>query len=46
MNSTEILNGQVRIAFGIDSAENKDQIADALKLSEERMYRDKSARKI
>lgn len=45
MNSTEILNGQVRIAFGIASAENKDQIADALKLSEERMYRDKSARK-
>lgn len=45
MNSTEILNGQVRIAFGIASAENKDQVADALKLSEERMYRDNSARK-
>ena len=45
MSSPEIINGQVSIAFGIASAENKDQLAEALKLSDERMYRDKSAQK-
>ena len=43
--SPEIINGQVSIAFGIASAENKDQLAEALKLSDERMYRDKSNQK-
>ena len=45
MDSPEIIGGQVSIAFGIASAENKDQLAEALKLSDERMYRDKSAQK-
>jgi diguanylate cyclase (GGDEF)-like protein/PAS domain S-box-containing protein len=45
MSCPEIINGQVSIAFGIASAENKDQLAEALKLSDERMYRDKSAQK-
>jgi hypothetical protein len=35
----------VSIAFGIASAENKDRLAEALKLSDERMYRDKSVQK-
>lgn len=41
----EIINGLVSIAFGIASAENQDQLAEALKLGDERMYRDKSAQK-
>ena len=45
MISPEIINGQVSIAFGIASAENKDQFAEALKLSDERMYRDKHAQR-
>jgi len=45
MNSPAIINGQVSIAFGIASAENKDRLAEALKLSDERMYRDKSVQK-
>jgi len=45
MLSPEIVNGQVSIAFGIAFAENKDQLAKALKLSDERMYRDKSDQK-
>ena len=45
MSSPEIINGQVSIAFGIASAENKDQLEDALKLSDERMYQDKSNQK-
>jgi diguanylate cyclase (GGDEF)-like protein/PAS domain S-box-containing protein len=45
MSCPEIITGKVSIAFGIASAENKDQIAEALKLSDERMYRDKSAQK-
>ena len=45
MSCPEIINGQVGIAFGIASAENKDQIAEALKLSDERMYQNKSAQK-
>ena len=41
----EIVTGLVSIAFGIASAENKDQVAEALKLSDERMYQDKSNQK-
>jgi diguanylate cyclase (GGDEF)-like protein/PAS domain S-box-containing protein len=44
-NRAEIITGQVSIAFGIASAENNDQLAEALKLSDERMYRDKTAQK-
>ncbi|MBI5103266.1 MAG: diguanylate cyclase [Nitrospirae bacterium] len=42
MSCPEIINGLVSIAFGIASAGNKDQLAGALKLSDERMYRHKS----
>jgi hypothetical protein len=35
----------VSIAFGVASAENNEQLAEALKLSDERMYRDKSDQK-
>jgi diguanylate cyclase (GGDEF)-like protein/PAS domain S-box-containing protein len=45
MSSPEIINGLVSIAFGIASAENKDHLAEALKLSDERMYQDKSDQK-
>lgn len=45
MSCPEIINGLVSIAFGIASAENKDQLAEALKLSDERMYRDKTDQK-
>jgi len=45
MNSPEIISGRVSIAFGIASAEKRDQLDEALKLSDERMYRDKSAQK-
>jgi hypothetical protein len=45
MSCTEIITGQVGIAFGVSSAENKGQLAEALILSDERMYRDKSAQK-
>jgi diguanylate cyclase (GGDEF)-like protein len=45
MSAPEIINGQVTIAFGIASAEHKDQFAEALKLSDERMYRDKQAQR-
>jgi diguanylate cyclase (GGDEF)-like protein len=45
MNCPDIITGQVSIAFGIASAEHKDQLAEALKLSDERMYEDKSAQK-
>ena len=31
MSCPEIINGQVSIAFGIASAENKDQLAEAVK---------------
>jgi diguanylate cyclase (GGDEF)-like protein/PAS domain S-box-containing protein len=41
----EIVDSQVSIAFGIATAESKDKLAEALKLSDERMYRDKSANK-
>lgn len=43
--SPEIINGQVSIAFGIASAENRDQLAKALRRSDRRMYRDKSEQK-
>jgi diguanylate cyclase (GGDEF)-like protein/PAS domain S-box-containing protein len=45
MGCPEITNGRLSIAFGIASAENKEQLAEALKLSDERMYRDKSKQK-
>jgi diguanylate cyclase (GGDEF)-like protein len=45
MSCSEIVNGLVSIAFGIASAENKDQLAEAIKLSDERMYMDKSDQK-
>jgi len=45
MSSPEIIKGLVSIAFGISSAKNKDQLADALKRSDERMYQDKSDQK-
>ena len=44
-NCPEVKNGQVSIAFGIACAENKDHLAEALKLSDERMYQDKSNQK-
>jgi diguanylate cyclase (GGDEF)-like protein/PAS domain S-box-containing protein len=44
-NSPEIVSGQVSIAFGIATAENKDQIAETSKLSDMRMYLDKSTQK-
>lgn len=46
MSCPEIIKGQVSIAFGIASAENKDQLAKALKLSDEGMYLDKAVKKI
>jgi diguanylate cyclase (GGDEF)-like protein len=42
---SEIISGKVSIAFGIASAESREQLADAVKLSDERMYLDKSAQK-
>ena len=42
---TEIVNGNVSIAFGIACAENKDQLAGALELSDKKMYQDKAAQK-
>jgi diguanylate cyclase (GGDEF)-like protein/PAS domain S-box-containing protein len=45
MGCPEIKNGQLSIAFGIATAENSAQVVDVLKLSDARMYRDKSDRK-
>ena len=45
MSCPEIISGQVSIAFGIAAAENRAQLAGALKLSDDRMYRNKSAQK-
>jgi diguanylate cyclase (GGDEF)-like protein/PAS domain S-box-containing protein len=45
MSCPEIINGLVSIAFGIATAENKDQLPEALKRSDERMYRNKSGQK-
>ena len=44
-NSPEMIKGQVSIAFGIASAVSKDKLPEALKLSDERMYQDKSGNK-
>jgi diguanylate cyclase (GGDEF)-like protein len=38
MKCPEIVACQVSIAFGVGSAESKDQLAEALKQSDERMY--------
>jgi diguanylate cyclase (GGDEF)-like protein/PAS domain S-box-containing protein len=43
--SPEVISEQVSIAFGIATAKDHDQVGDALKLSDERMYRDKSEQK-
>lgn len=45
MSCPETVAGQVCIAFGVASAENKDQLAEALRLSDERMYKDKAEQK-
>lgn len=45
MGCPEIANGEVSIAFGIATAENEDQLAQTLRLSDKRMYRDKSDQK-
>lgn len=44
-NSPEFISGKISIAFGIASAEDKEQLAAAMKLSDERMYDDKSEQK-
>jgi diguanylate cyclase (GGDEF)-like protein/PAS domain S-box-containing protein len=44
-NCPEVSNGLVSIAFGIATADNKDQLAETLKLSDKMMYRDKSGQK-
>jgi diguanylate cyclase (GGDEF)-like protein/PAS domain S-box-containing protein len=41
----EVLDGSVAIAFGVACAENQEQLAEALRLSDERMYQDKSSQK-
>ena len=41
----EIRNGLVAIAFGIACAENQEQLVEALKVSDGRMYQDKSSQK-
>lgn len=46
LNSPEITDGQVSIAFGIASAENSIQLGSALKRSDENMYQHKSDQKI
>jgi diguanylate cyclase (GGDEF)-like protein/PAS domain S-box-containing protein len=45
MSCSEIVDGLVSIAFGIASAESQDQFAEALKLSDERMYQNKLVQK-
>jgi diguanylate cyclase (GGDEF)-like protein/PAS domain S-box-containing protein len=45
MGCSEIINGQVSIAFGIATAVSRNKLEEALKLSDERMYQDKSDRK-
>ncbi len=45
MNSPEILDGRLSIAFGIASADNKKQLQGALKRSDEKMYLVKQAQK-
>jgi diguanylate cyclase (GGDEF)-like protein/PAS domain S-box-containing protein len=41
----EIADGAVSIAFGVATAENKEQLAEVLRLSDERMYQDKTDQK-
>jgi diguanylate cyclase (GGDEF)-like protein/PAS domain S-box-containing protein len=43
--SVEITSGQVSIAFGVASATHADQLVEALKLGDKRMYLDKFAQK-
>jgi len=45
LDCPEIRNGQVGIAFGVAAAKNRDQLAEALKLSDERMYQNKLMQK-
>jgi len=45
MGCPEVIKGLISIAFGSATAANKEQLAEALKLSDERMYRDKSDQK-
>lgn len=45
MKCPEVKGGKVSIAFGIATAKDRDQLKDALKLSDERMYREKSEQK-
>lgn len=45
-NSPELITGKVSIAFGIASAECKEQLVEAMKLGDERMYQDKMKQKI
>ncbi len=45
MGCPEIVNGQISIAFGIASAANQDELAEALKLSDQMMYKNKAAQK-
>jgi hypothetical protein len=45
MSCREISTGQLSIAFGVAVAENKDQLEEAIKLSDEIMYQEKSAQK-
>jgi len=45
MRCPEIVNGQVSIAIGIATVASKDQLAEALRLSDARMHWDKSEQK-
>lgn len=45
MNCPEFLAGQVSVAFGIALAESNDQLAEAIKLSDQLMYQHKSSQK-
>ncbi len=45
MASPEVAGSQVSIAFGLATAESRDQLDGALKLSDERMYLDKTEQK-
>jgi diguanylate cyclase (GGDEF)-like protein/PAS domain S-box-containing protein len=44
-HSPEINDGQVKIAFGTATAANKNQVADAIKRADEKMYQDKAKQK-
>ncbi len=45
LSCENVKNGQVGIAFGIATAENKEQLIDALKLGDEKMYHMKLTQK-